>query len=69
MERVSHPFGACRLVQPKEKVPANDSDEILPVLQTDDTGVSQDVYMLSRAGLEKSAFFGYGARHRGHFLL
>ncbi|MBV6472661.1 MAG: hypothetical protein JPMHGGIA_00919 [Saprospiraceae bacterium] len=68
MERFPHPFGACAQVQLKGTVPANESDEILPLLQTDDTGVSQDVYMLSRAGLEKSAFFGYGARHRGHFL-
>jgi len=43
MERFPHPFGAHKQVQPKGKVPANESDEILPVLQTDETWSSQDV--------------------------
>lgn len=69
MERVPHPFGARRQVQPKGNVPVNESDEVLPVNQTDDAWSAQEVRMLIAGGLEKGTFFGSGIRHCGHFLL
>jgi len=46
----------CKQVQPKGKVPVNESDEVLPAIQTDDAWSSQDVQMVIAGGLEKLLF-------------